>query len=67
MKIRSLFSIIALSFGVSSVQAINYSPDNVSAELLLKVPGNDAVHHSLKFEKIPLIPQHYYKIFFLST
>ena len=31
---------------------INYSPDNVSAELLLKVPGNDAVHHSLKFEKI---------------
>ena len=52
MKIRSLFSIMALSFGVSSVQAINYSPDNVSAELLLKVPGNDAVHHSLKFEKI---------------
>lgn len=51
MKIRSLFSIMALSFGVSSVQAINYSPDNVSAELLLKVPGNDAVHHSLKFEK----------------
>lgn len=52
MKIRSLFSIMALSFGVSSVQAINYSPDNVSAELLLKVPGNDVVHHSLKFEKI---------------
>lgn len=52
MKIRSLFSIMALSFGVSSVQAINYSPDNVSAELLLKVPGNDAVHHSLTFEKI---------------
>ena len=51
MKIRSLFSIMALSFGVSSVQAINYSPDNVSAELLLKVPGNDAVHHSQYFGK----------------
>ena len=33
-------------------QAINYSPDNVSAELLLKVPGNVAVHRSLQFEQI---------------
>ncbi|WP_321334947.1 hypothetical protein [uncultured Bacteroides sp.] len=52
MKIkRLLFGVMAL-MGTVCVGAINYMPENVSASISLKIPGNDAKQYPLCLQKL---------------
>ena len=41
--------------GMTCAEAVNYTPENVSASIALKVPGNDAKRYPLTFAAIWII------------
>ena len=51
--LKRLTSCAMLISSVVTLGAVNYSPDNVSASLALKVPGNPAEVYSLKMHELP--------------
>lgn len=49
---KNLVCSVMLLAGATYAAAIDYTPENVSASIALKVPGNDAVRHSLALQKL---------------
>ena len=47
MVFKNILITSVLLLGILPVNAINYTPDNISASLSLKTPGNKAVHYPL--------------------
>ena len=52
MNLTKIISGIALLAGISTANAIEYTPANVSASIGLKIPGNAAIHYPLEFRKL---------------
>lgn len=52
MNLIKIISGIALLAGISTANAIEYTPANVSASIGLKIPGNAAIHYPLEFCKL---------------
>ena len=50
-SVRSIVCVVLLS-GLTTLGAVNYSSENVSASLALKVPGNPAVVYPLTLQKL---------------
>lgn len=38
--------------GMTCAEAVNYTPENVSASIALKVPGNDAKRYPLTLQQL---------------
>lgn len=51
MRLKRLFLGIMLLAGITNVGAMNYVPEDVSASLSLKIPGNDARNYPLTIKK----------------
>lgn len=51
MRVKRLFLGIMLLGGITNVGAMNHAPEDVSASVSLKVPGNDARQYSLNLQK----------------
>lgn len=52
MNIKKLTCLLLLAAGAANAGAIEYKPENVSAAIALKVPGNDAENFPLTFQKL---------------
>lgn len=44
-------SVVCLA-GMTCAEAVNYTPENVSASIALKVPGNDAKRYPLTLQQL---------------
>lgn len=51
MKLKRLFLGVMLIAGITNAGAASYSPEDVSATIALKIPGNDAIHYPLTLQK----------------
>ncbi len=51
MRLKRLVAGIVLLIGIASVEAMNVAPENVSATVSLKVPGNEAKQYPLAFRR----------------
>lgn len=51
MKLNKILLVVVLLFSSLVLSAVNFSPENVSASISLKIPGNNAKHYPLIFHK----------------
>ena len=47
-------SVVCLA-GMTCAEAVNYTPENVSASIALKVPGNDAKRYPLTLQQLDIV------------
>ena len=52
MNWKNLVCSVMLLVGITCAEAVNFTPDNVSASIALKVPGNDAKRYPLTLQQL---------------
>ena len=52
MKLKTIFLGALLAVGVVRAGAVGHAPENISASISLKVPGNGAKSYSLALQKM---------------
>lgn len=59
MNLKCLFCGILVGLYVGTVEAANYTPDNISASISLKVPGNESEKYPLELRQLKNDPSSY--------
>jgi len=52
MNLKCLFCGILIGLYVEAVEAVNYTPEKISASISLKVPGNESEKYSLDMRQL---------------
>lgn len=59
MKLKHLFCGVLVGLSVEVAEAVNYVPENISASISLKVPGNEAKEYLLNLRQLKNDPSSY--------
>lgn len=52
MNLKCLFCGILVGLYVEAIEAVNYTPEKISASISLKVPGNESEKYSLDMRQL---------------